>query len=223
MTFHNSVISALVLTSMVVTAGAQEKPGAYDTPETVFKAAQAAIKRQDIKGYFGCLTEDSQKLMTGGLVMHGSMIKAGAARNPGDEMAELVKPIDEVFSKHGLTEEALKKIGPPKDAREAAKNIRAAADLVKSRVGFSSDMIAVLEKGRPKGADPFAAGKLADVKIEGDRARGTIEMKFGESEHKEPIQFVKVDGSWKLVLPEPKAAPPPPKLPPPAKDSKEQY
>jgi hypothetical protein len=223
MNTHSVFLGTLVLGSMVVVAFAQEKTKVYDTPEAVFKAAQTAASKKDFKSFFSCITEDSQKLMTGQLVMTGSLIKASAGRDPTGKATEMIKPINEVFSKHGVTDEALKKIKPPKSPEEAAKTVRTVAGLVKSPAAFCSELIAVLDKMNPKGGnDPFATGKLSDVKITGNKARGTIQMKVGESERKEPIEFAKVGGGWKLVMPEPKA-PGGAKLPPPAKEPKDRY
>jgi hypothetical protein len=203
------------LATIVLVAGAQEKAKVFDTPEAVFKASQAAAKKKDFKGFFNCLTQDSQKLMTGQLIMTGSMIKSFASLDSTGKAAELIKPINEVFSKHGLKEEELKKkLKPTNDPKQAAKNMRGAAELVKSPANFCSDLIAALEKANPKGAQPFVDGKLSDVKIDGDKAKGMIAIKAGEKERKEPIEFAKVGGGWKLVLPEPKEGPPKLPLPP---------
>jgi hypothetical protein len=214
------VFGGLLFASLaLLAAGApvSEKGKSYNSPEAVFKAAQGFAKKKDFKGFLGCMTEDSQKLVTGQLIMTGSMIKAFAGLDPSGKAAEMVKPIDKVFSKHGLTDEALKKIKSAKDPKQAGKTMRAAAELVKSRADFCSDLIAALDKANPKGAQPFAEGTLKDVKIDGDKAKATIVMKAGEKERTEPIEFAKVGGGWKLVMPEPKV-PATPKLPPTKKD-----
>ncbi len=96
-------LGGLLLASMAAPADAQEKASVYNSPKAVFVAARAALKKGDVKSFMSCLTEDSQALMTGQLILVGKVIKADATLDKSGKAAELVKPVDEIFKKHGLT------------------------------------------------------------------------------------------------------------------------
>jgi hypothetical protein len=208
-----------VLTFSVLGASTRETSKVHDSPEAVFTAVKSAMKKGDYKGVLACMSDDCQKLVTGQLITTGMMIKHFAPQDPSGKAAEMVKPVDEVFSKHGLTEQALKKIKPAKDSKELAKSLRSASELVKSRVTFFVDFNVMLAKADPRAPKPFINAALIDVKIEGDKARGTLVEKLQETESRYPISFVKLGGGWKIVLPEPKMNPS--RLPPPAKEVEE--
>ena len=181
----------------------------------MFEAAKTAAQKDDFKTFFTCLTPDSQKVMAGQMVLGGMAMKSFAEMDKTGKAKEAFKPLDELFKKHGLTEEALKKFKPTTDPKEAAKNIRAMGDLIKDRPAFCTEFMGFLQKGGKRGPAPLSDATLTDVKIEGDKASGTLLTKKGGKETKEPVEFAKIKGGWRLVAPEPKANPrlPAPKSP----------
>jgi Domain of unknown function (DUF4878) len=204
---RSMVFGGLVLATLVLAAGAgaDKKDKVYKSPQDVFDAAQSAIKKDDYKAFFGMVTPDSQKMMAGQLVLMGAMIKRFADLDPSGKAKEMLKPIDELMTKHGVTEEALKKVKPDTDKSKAS---RAMGDLVKDRPGFVAGMMKILDKNTPPGKEkskPFQDAELKDVKVEGDKAKGTVVTKKDDKEKKEPIEFVKIGDSWKIVVPEPPA------------------
>jgi hypothetical protein len=198
------VVAGLLILALAVTAAADtDKEKVYKTPQAVFEAAKTAAKKKDMRTFVGCLTPDSQKLFTGQLVLAGVLTKAFAGLDPSGKLKEVVKPIDDLMAKHGLTEEALKKFKPSKDPKETGKAMRAMADLIKDRTGFCVEIAALFEKSMPKkGKAAFENEELKDVKIDGDKAKGVLVSKDGEKERKVPIDFAKIGGGWKLVMPE---------------------
>ena len=103
----------------------------------------------------------------------------------------------------------LKKIKPTRDAREAAKTLRAVAEVIKDQPGFCIEVMALMKKvGGNRMAAPLSNATLRDVRIEGDKAAGTLSVKKGEKEAKEPIAFTRINGGWRLVAPEPNAPTP---------------
>src|SRR5262249_25504125 len=49
--------------------------GAFSTPEACFQSIQRAGSNKDVAGMMRCLTDESQAVLSGGLVMMGSAMK----------------------------------------------------------------------------------------------------------------------------------------------------
>lgn len=208
---------------------------AYDSPQAVFEAAKAATAEKDWKTFAGCLTEESRDVFAGGLVMMTGMIKAFSVGFAGPEGAEeakaKIKPLDDVLAKHGLTEEVMKKAEPKQppgggDPEAMTKALRAMAAPIDDRTAFIADVFAAFEKIGDSPADEMdmlANATLADVEIDGETATGTVIQRQNGQEKKEPIEFRKVDGSWRIHLTAeefmqgggPGPGGPPPDFPPP--------
>src|ERR1700733_15310735 len=141
-----SVVLAGLLFAALALVGRAEpaKVTAYPTPKVVFEVAKSAAQKDDFQTFFACLTPDSQKMMAGQMVMGGLMMKsfAEAGMEQTGKAKEALKPLDEIFKKHGLTEEVLKKIKPTTDSKEAGKNLRAVAEAIKDRPGFCGEFMA---------------------------------------------------------------------------------
>ena len=174
----------------------------YTSPEAVFTACNDAAKNKDWGTFFNCLSEESQVKMTGDFVMAGAMTtgvkdlpKLG---NSDSDPAELVKKIQSIMKKHGLTEEkieSLKKGGPSKLA-EIAKS-------VSNKKGFVTSMMAVMNKFGNNQEQLNKDQKLSNVKIEGDKAVGTVTVDGREN----PAHFIKENGSWKIDMAASRRAP----------------
>jgi hypothetical protein len=177
--------------------------GGHKTPEDAFKAARTSLEKEDWKGFSDCLTDDSRDQMAGGFVMIGVMMKLVGSPG-GDEAKAKLKPIDDVLAKHGLTDEVMKKMPdekPGKDPESAKKAMKKLVEPIKDKGAFIADMMAAMKKmgdGKKENSIPLPKdAELKDVKIEGDTAKGFVVTK----EKKEPIEFRKVGGGWKIEMP----------------------
>jgi hypothetical protein len=203
-----TVGASVVLAALLFSAlpGCGSKAGAHATPEDVFKTAKAAADKEDWKGFCDCLTDDSRDTFAGGMAFAGVMMKAFGELG-GKEAGAKLKPIDDVLTKHGLTEENLKKMekGPPLGAeKDMAKAMKELVAPVKDRSAFVADMVAALKQVGEKGKDqpPFPKDAvLKDVKIDGDSAKAMVVSQQGGAERSEPIEFRKVGAGWKIELP----------------------
>jgi hypothetical protein len=216
------VAGAVLVTALALLAGGasgQEARGGkvYKTPQEVFEAARAAGKKGDWKTVASCLTEKSRDQLAGQAVGLALIFKAFAGFDKTGKAKELVKQVDEVLAKHGLTQEKLDALkgAKPKGAEESAKALQKLLGPVKDRNAFIGDLMGVLNKFGGKKENLFDA-ELKDVKIDGDNATGTVIGKKAGKEQRETFKFKKVGGSWKMEPPEPpKKGPVKPPPPPP--------
>jgi hypothetical protein len=223
-------VTLLLTAPALARAGEGGEGKTYKTPQAVFDAAKQAVAKENWKEFCGCLTKDSQTFLTGLLVLIGSQIEDAAMKGMGDKdeqtkaliknvIKELLKPVMKVYAKYGVTEDHLNKVkgkinflkGAPQDPLAIMKGLNEAAKPVKNQTAFISDFMAAFQtiqkmfgKGEKQGPvfDFFPhEGRLEDVKVEGDTAKGfVVRMKRGQ-EKREPMQFRKEGGSWKIDLP----------------------
>jgi hypothetical protein len=184
-------------------AGCGASGGGYSSPEAVAVAAKAAIDKKDMGAFYDCLTEESQQVMVGAMVMAGSMMQmmsAMAAIGGPEAMAEAKKEVGDVpavMEKHGLTEESLKGANsdPTKEKMQAMAGL---AEAVKDKRSFVYDMFSALDKlkaGGPELSQNFS-GELSDLKIDGDKATATLMTPRGEEE----LDFHKTAAGWRLHI-----------------------
>ena len=202
-----TVAAGMVLAILLLPAlhGCGSKGGAtHATPDDVFQAAKAAAAKEDWKGFCDCLTDDSRDTFAGGMAFAGVMMKAFGELG-GKEAQGKLKPIDDVLSKHGLTEENLKKMekAPPLGGgeKDMAKAMKEMAAPIKDRSAFVADMVAALKQVEGKGKDqpPFPKDAvLKDLKIDGDSAKAVVVGRQGDVERSDPIEFRKVGAGWKI-------------------------
>ncbi len=181
----------------------------YDSPQAVFDAAQAAQDKDDYKSFVNCLSPEDQKQMASRLAFLG-MVQQPAAQTD-EKLRDQFKNVLAVMDKHGLGYDVTQKIKPEKTPEGAAKAQREVGALIKDPAAFDADMMEALSKTEPFTHKPPAGQvvpKLTDVKIDGDKATGTVVVTLNGMDRKSPIEFVKVDGGWKLA--------PPPEPPPTA-------
>jgi hypothetical protein len=189
----------LVVTfALALVEGAQ--PG-EKSPEDVFQEAAAAIKKEDVKGFFAHLTKDSQSAVSGGMVMVLGMAKAFAKFDKKDG-AEKAKLIDDLFTRHGLSDDVLAKLkGADKsDDKSIGRVILALGGLVKDKAAFTQDALKVLPKLSKKD-QPFkeiGEASLKDVKMDGDKAQGQLTSRKDGTEKTETLYFRMEDGAWKI-------------------------
>jgi len=185
--------------------GSDAKSKSYGSPNEVLDAAAAAAKSEDWAAFSQCLTNESRDAFAGMLVFGATFAKAFAEFDK-EKGKEMTKGIDDALQKHGITEERLKEMqkdAPLKgDQKEASKAFAKLVEPVKDKGAFIADLMAALKKlGKPGQEGPMLEGELKDVKIDGDTAKGTFVRKTKDGQDKkEPIEFRKVGGSWKIQL-----------------------
>jgi hypothetical protein len=208
------VLVALMVTA--VSAREDKAAGSYKTPDDAFNAAKKASAKKDYKAIYNLLAPASQELLTAQVALLCVATKNAADVDPKAKgLREQVKPILEVMKRHGLSDEAVKKLKPfnPKaDAKEQEKVFKEAVKPIKDRGQFVDDALTAMRKVAPKGSqnlDEIAKDKLSDVKIDGEKATGKVtgmrfDPKGAEKKQKTyTFSFEKIQGSWRIVLPQP--------------------
>ena len=192
-------------------APAKESGKSFDSPQAVFDAAQAARDKNEFKTFVDCLAPEAQKQFASSLAF-GALNQQSAAQGDA-KLKEQFKLILAVLDKNGLTYDVTKKIEIDPNPEGVAKARRAVGALIKEPTAFAADMMEAYSKTEPFNQKPPGdppVPKLADVKIDGDKATGTVVVSFNNMEVRQPTEFVKVGGGWKIA--------PMAELPPPAKD-----
>lgn len=184
----------------------------YDSPQAVFDAAKAAIKERDFEKFLNTCTNDSRDAAVGMFAMVGVMSKematAFAPANQKDKVLEKLKPLTDVMSKHHVDSEAikkkmdqLKKKKKPQPA-EVKQMFISIGKTVEGRAKFVGDLMKTMLQMNPKSEEQMMPieknAKLVDVKVEGDKANGSIQT----GKKKEPIAFKKTDSGWLIELPD---------------------
>jgi len=211
------VLSAVLTAAVVVSSTRPAVAANYETPQAVFAAAKSALVKKDWNGFFGTLDDDSRDVMAGMMVMVGQMMKAFAGLAPPekrDEVEQGLKAINDVFAKHGLTPDVLKKVTPKggvfalgqqKDKAKMIATFKGMAAPINDRQAFLADVLTAMQKLDKDGKmdAPFAAeAKLEDLKITGDTADATIVSKERDgSTKREPLKFKRGADGWKIAIP----------------------
>jgi hypothetical protein len=209
---HDAILAGLLMAAASLTASAaadkdKEKGKSYDSPQAVFDAAQAANKKDDYKTLIDCLSPAAQKQMASSMAF-GALNQQSAAQG-NDKFKEQFKPIIAALEKHGLGFDVAKKIKiddlSPDGIKKATSDVGA---LIKDPAAFAADLMEAYSKTEGFNAKPpkdAPEPKLADVKIDGDKAKGVIAVTIEGNDVKQPVEFVKIDGGWKLA-PQPEPA-----------------
>jgi len=196
--------------------GGKEQATLYATPQAAFDAFLAASKKEDMKALCHTLTDETVSQMTGALVFMGLFMKGfmelGAKEDKSGDTTKAIKALDDVFARHGLTKEKMDKVAPKqKDPTEKLdqKALEAAmqklASLVKDRCAFLDDFVKTMKKLPGKQGEGFSmvpegTVKLTDLKVQGDKASGTIATSKDGKDMRDPISFKKVGGGWKIDM-----------------------
>jgi hypothetical protein len=196
-----ALVAVLSLVPTIVGCG-----GSFSSPEACFQTMQLAGRDKDIVGMMKCLTEESQEILTGGLVMMGSMMKMMGAMPAmdGAQGADMKKQADAivgVLEKHGVTDDSFKSVAPEQQMTPDPQSIRKLSSVVSNKPQFIADMFNVMQQfqatqGMSKDFEEQIAGTLKDVKIDGDTATAVIVTTKGE----EPLSFRKTADGWKLHI-----------------------
>jgi hypothetical protein len=155
------------------------------SPEKVGESFKAAAKAKDWKSLFACLTKESHKMLTGGV-----MLAAGFSTFGDKDKQE---SFEALLKKHGV---------------DPAKKFAVGGDPtagVKDRAALFGDLIQFLEKNSPppKAGKPrksfteqISSVKLTNFKIDG--ATATADVTQDGKRKREPAEFKKIDGKWYL-------------------------
>ena len=204
-----AVLTTLLLAGLIGLANAKapspEPATGYASPKAVFAAAVEASKKKDFKTFAGLLTTESQGKLASQLAGLGAMLKMMAAFDKEGKMKDKLPELEKIMDKHGLTKDVMGKLKQTKDPKEIEANNKTIAAVIKDKPAFVADVMKWLDAANPgksKGG-PLDDAELKDVKVNGDKATGTVVTKVSGKE--EPMEFAKVGGGWRIVLPEPKA------------------
>jgi hypothetical protein len=210
-----AVLTTLLLAGLLGLANAgapaPEPVTGYASPKAVFDAAVKASKKKDFKAFATLLTPDSQGKLASQLAGLGLMFKAFSAFDKEGKMKDKLADFDKIMDKHGLTKDVMGKLKQTKDTKEIEANNKVIVAAVKDKPAFVGDVMKWLDAANPgknKGG-PLDEAELKDLKVTGDKATGTVVSKVGGKDKEEPMDFAKVGGGWRIVLPEPKTTPAP--------------
>lgn len=192
-------LAALLLPALALAVAAQKDKGkakekAYDTPQEVFTAAFNAVSRKDIKTFVTCYSPEAQKEMAGDEALGGLRFREILQRKGNEKFLEKFKPVLAVLDRHGLTEKATKDL----NELDRAKASAAALKLIKDPAAFLVDYMEARVKANPGGEEEDLKPKLADVKVEGNKAKGMLVVTIDGRESKVPMEFVKAGAGWKI-------------------------
>ncbi len=209
-----AAVALLVLALAGRSAEAGGKGGkVYDTPQEAFKALKEAAGNEDWKTVCTIITDDSLNTMTVGGALGAAFVKdflgGIAKKDKTGKLEQILKDIDGVLKKHGLTEEVLKDINPkvlfdPETTKDPAKTkmvMAKVAGKVKDRCGFLKDLFKALPSKDGSPLATLAAAEVKDIKVNGDTAKGVLITRKGGKEKEGPIEFRKVGGGWKVEIP----------------------
>jgi hypothetical protein len=200
MMFRLAAFASLSLTAVALAQEPAPKEKLYKTPQAVYDAAMAAHKRKDYKTAIACFAPEAQKDTAAAMALNALNVKAGN----NEEIRKTFKPLFDVLDKHGLTEKAVKDVDLGEDPRTVEKSREKLKKLIKKPAEFAVDYLKAQDKLGAGDRPGETKSKLTDVKINGDKATGTVRIDFGgDREITQPVEFVKINGSWKLI-PEPK-------------------
>lgn len=191
------------------------------TPQAAFEAARAAMEARDWAGFTAQLTPEAQEQFAGTMVMTVVMMKAmseafgGMAKDMADGMAdavgadaagvqmpdvaesEPVKALDALLARHGIDEKSLSDHPQAMLAGDPGAGLAMLAAPIEDKAAFIVEAFEALEESNQDTSPPQVKGTLRDVVVDGDTATATLVKDDGE----EPIEFRRIDGSWRMGLP----------------------
>ncbi len=217
-----SLVLGACLVAPAHAAGEKDK-----SPEDVFKAFAAAMKKDDLKAMMSHMTRDSQSAsaatMVGVALWDDVFFGFMNDRVTPKQKEEHSAVIREVLSRHGLSEDALrKKLGKdykePTTEEERTRLLLAGAELVKDKPAFVTEIRDVCT-GVQRLTDEFkeiGEAKLKEVKIDGQQAKAQVTFPRARGkDNKGTVYFKLENGIWKIDLVETNRNwPPPPQVQP---------
>jgi len=202
-TLGGLLLAALSLPAFAQKDKDQPRAKVYKTPQEVFDASVEAEAKDDFKTMVAVLAPVAQKEMAAQFAAEFAAERAELKEKKDKESAEMAKffgPIFSVLDKHGLTEKATpKEVKKTKDAKEYVAAKKAALGVIKDPTAFLVEMAAALHKISP---NEKTKDKLTEVKIDGDKASGVVVTTYEDKkkkDKKDPVRFVRIDGSWRII------------------------
>lgn len=219
MTFRIAILGGLLaaLTSLPLAVNAfdkdKDKPRAkvFQTPQEAFDAYVAAEQKDDYKAMLRVMAPQAQKEAAAmlGIVFGAERMALEEAKDKEKDKAKVTNArlrafelIFAVMESHDLTTKVLAEVKNSKDPKEREKSKKAILAAVKDPERFAAEMLTALAR-LPRGQKPTSKVELGkDLKIDGDNARGTLVRTLKDSKEtvtREPVEFVKIDGGWRIV------------------------
>jgi hypothetical protein len=184
-------------------------PTTYAKPEDAYSAIQAAFKKEDLKAASQIMTDEARDEFAAMMITMGVGAK-NTAEVPGlpkaDEVKAVAKKAADVLNKNGWTEAKLKELKPMDLTPKSKEGIKKLVDPVADKGAFIAEMFPIFkdfikamgQENVLKEMDAMNEAKLSGVTITGDTAKGTVTTTVDGKEKKEPIEFQKEKGSWKV-------------------------
>ncbi len=180
---------------------------AGDSPQAVFRAAREAAAAYRWKEFCSYLTPDARDTLAASLSIAGNMMRrmAAMAERAGNaqitaDMRKKTDPVVKVLDRHGVPTDAIddadsQLLAADKPPRELIEKI---VSPISDPNQFIADIMEALLQ--VPGERPFEAfaGELADVKIDGNHATGTLVLAKDGKEDRQPVEFRKIDGQWRI-------------------------
>ena len=206
---RNMIGFALLIAGSVVLTTTAHAEETYASPKAVFDAAMKAERAGDYKTFMSLYDAKSRNLVTGELVATSAKFKLHIASKAGAKFADKAPELDKLLTKHGIGREAIAKAAPGGKTAKTLdeKTLVGLGKLVKDQGGFANDIMPFLEGLGLAKKDTDSGAKLKDLQTKGDKATGVKVKEVDGKEVREPIEFVKVARSWRLVAEKPKKAP----------------
>jgi hypothetical protein len=178
----------------------------FATPQEAFDESCLALKKKDMRGWCQCFTDDSRDFIAANMAVQEFKTKQIFAQAGDGEKKAHIRAVEQVFAKHGLTDEFLAKLQGDADilgdsrARMKQKVLFAKEVIkpVNDRCAFIADMFeAVLKNSNEE--NPILAqkdDKLGDVTITGEIAMGLVTPKLGGPPRQ--LFFHKQGEGWRI-------------------------
>jgi len=209
MKMRSLALACAALAALAAPAAAEEKekPKAptYKTPQEVFDAAEKAAVKPDWKTLVHCYTPRAQGELVAAVAFLVGRRRAELLAGKDAEELKKGKSIFDLMDKHGLTSTAFEKIekalAKDKDEGKATKSL---LGLLEDPVAFVDEVATAAGITLPFEVREYKEQKkLTDVKIDGDKATGTVVFTWTDKhkkkhERKESITFKKVGGGWRI-------------------------
>jgi len=194
-----TTVLVAIIAMPLVGCGGSNTTGGYGgtTPEAAFSNFTSAMKNKDYTTAFGQTTPETQETLIAGLALFAPIM---AAMDP-EKGATKVQDFQRILDKHAVkTTLDPTKIDPSQGPKAALKEI---AGNVRDKPACVGEIFAWMESNASNGAktpsdglEDFGSATLANVKVEGDTATGTLRTSKGDK----PAAFKKIGGLWFLEI-----------------------
>lgn len=173
-------------------ASAEPDEGA-SSPQKAFEGIKNALKDGKMSGAMLKYVEPGERYgMLLGMYL-GAAMMAAFDEEMKPKIEKIIEKYDLPEEKEGEEEFSMEDLQDKAKVREYGAKIFADVDVE----GLFEDLMALMQESGEGGEKEMQPVGVSDIKIEGDKAKGVMEMEDGK---KEDIHFVKVDGAWFVVM-----------------------